>query len=438
MSLVLLHTADWHLGKTLHGASLHRAHSAFAAWLVELVVEREVDVVLVAGDVFDRSVPPAQAEEVYYSLLAELGQRAPGVSVVVVAGNHDGPARLAAPAPMLGRLGVTVVGGVPVVAGSGDGRAEPDLAALVVPLRRRDGTLAGQLVAMPFLRPSDLSLVDLSGPGAPVAAAGSVAAGRALYERATEIARARNRAAGGGALVASGHGHVRGARLSPDSERALLGGDDAALPVDVFPSDLDYVALGHLHLAQALGPGGRVRYAGAPIPLAFSERAYPHQVVLVQLGAGAVRAEEIPVPRALELRRVAGPAGEALTFDEAIAALHAEGAHATTAERWVQVRVRLDGPRPALKRELAAALEQGARSVGAGAPPRLVHVDVERPAHRPEGPVEPLAWPELTPRAVLSRAWASTSEAPVPEPLVDALEQAWRDVLAFEAPSEGA
>jgi exonuclease SbcD len=422
VSLVLLHTADWHLGKTLYGASLERAHAAFLGWLADVVVERAVDVVLIAGDVFDRAVPPAHAEQAFYGFLADVGRRAPGVSVVVVAGNHDGPARLAAPAPLLGRLGVTVVGAIPVSASGG-----PDLGGLVVPLVRRDGAQMGQLVAMPFLRPSDLSLTGAEG----------AAAARSLYAEAVALAAARGRSAAGGVLVASGHGQVRGARLSPDSERALLGGEEAAFPLDVFPAALDYVALGHLHLAQALGPKGRVRYAGAPLPLAFSERAYPHQVVLVTLGDGPVRAEGLAVPTTLALRRLAREDGAALELDEAIERLRAEGRAASSVERWIQVRVRLEGPRPALKRELAAALEQGATEREPGSvPPRLVHVDVERPARREQGAVGGPAWPELTPRAVLERAWTATSEAPLPEALAGALDEAWREVLAAE-PSIG-
>jgi exonuclease SbcD len=421
VSLVLLHTADWHLGKTLHGASLERAHAAFLGWLADVIVERAVDVLLVAGDVFDRAVPPAHAEQAFYAFLAVIGRRAPGVSVVVVAGNHDGPARLAAPAPLLGRLGVRVVGSVPTTIGTGSVAA--DLDALVAPLVRRDGSAAGQLVAMPFLRPSDLSLAGAEG----------AAAASALYARATAIAGERCHAAGGGVLVASGHGQVRGARLSPDSERQLLGGDEAALPLDVFPAELDYVALGHLHLAQTLGPAGRVRYAGAPLPLAFSERAYPHQVVLVTLGDGPVRATELAVPRTLELRRVARADGSAIGLDEALERLREEGARDARCERWIQVRVRLEGPRPALKRELATALEEGASRGGAEAPARLVHVDVERPSRRADATGGGASWPELTPRAVLARTWASTSTEPLPEVLATTLEEAWREVLATEA-----
>jgi exonuclease SbcD len=437
VSLVVCHTADWHLGKTLHGASLERAHAAFLDWLVELVVTRGVDVLVVAGDVFDRSVPPASAEQAFYGFLARLGARAPGVMVVVVAGNHDGPARIAAPAPLLDRLGVRVVGAVPVRAEGG--RPAAELEALVVPLTSRRGAVAGQLVAMPFLRPADLSL---SIGGEPVA--DPVAAARSLFDAATELARSREKERGGrGPLLACGHGQVRGARLSPESERPLLGGEDASLPLDVFPDELDYVALGHLHLAQGLGPRRRgrgpgseglerVRYAGAPLPLAFSERDYPHQVVVACFeGDALARVEAVRVPRFLELVRVAAPEGSPFDVDGALDALRGLGearagaSPPVSGETWVQVRVRLDGPRPALKRELASALERGGAS---GL--RLVHVDVERPRAAPGGGGERLAWPELSPRAVLERVWSAGSREPLPEVLTLALEEAWRDTQA--------
>ncbi len=427
VGLVLCHTADWHLGRTLHGASFEAAHRRFLAWLVELVASRSVDVLVVAGDVFDRSVPSAAAEALFYGFLSDLAREAPGVQVIVVAGNHDGPARLAAPAPMLAHLGaaarlpVRIVASLPVT-----DAGEIDLDALVVPLHTRSGEARGHLVAVPFLRPSDLSRAR---PGI-AADSGPIERARVIHRQLVDAALAK-RGSATGLLVATGHGQVRGARLSPESERPLLGGDEAALPLDVFPRELDYVALGHLHLAQSLDDG-RVRYSGAPMPLAFSERAYPHQVVIASERVSETRRgielEAVRVPRFVELVRLEGDEGAPLELEAAIAALRevrlreagASERDAAGGERWIQVRVRLAAPRPALKRELAEALAASGPSVA-----RLVSVDVVRDVDAMHLPHSTSVRAELAPEAVLLRAWSSVSREPLPEALSRALEEAW-------------
>jgi exonuclease SbcD len=407
MGLVVCHTADWHLGRTLYGASLEHAHRRFLAWLCGQIVEHAVDVLVIAGDVFDRSVPPAGAEALFYGFLADLAHAAPGVQVIVVAGNHDGPARLSAPAPLLERLGggtlsVRLVGSVPLGPG---GDADP--CGLIVPLRTRGGERRGQIVTVPFLRPSDLSRVS-GGDGSAADRA------RALVGQAVEIAGRR----GSGVLLGTAHGHVRGARLSPDSERPLLGGEEAAMPPDVFARALAYVALGHLHVPQAL-EGGRLRYAGSPLPLAFSERDIAHEIVVLREAAGGLVADAVRVPAFLELTRIEGEGGAPLEVAEALARLSAIGPGGGDLERWVQVRVRLPVPRAALKRELADALARGAPAA------RLVSVEVERFGDAGSAPTSTSAYAELAPEAVLARVWSGAASGPVPERLLHALREAW-------------
>lgn len=437
MTLTLCHTADWHLGRTLHGISLEPIQHRFLAWLLDRLVESRVDVLVVAGDVFDRSVPSASAEQLFFRFLADLRARAPGLEVIVVAGNHDGASRLAAPAPVLERLGVRIVGSLPTRTRE-DGTPGLDLAAVVVPLRDRAGLVRGRLLALPFLRPSDLSFVDAVG-----AEDGPLARVRALHRAAVAAAGA----APGLLTIATAHAHVRGARLSPDSERVLLGGEEAAWPLDVFPTELDYVALGHLHLAQGLD-GGRVRYSGAPMPLAFSERDHPHEIVLLrEIGDGMLAAEEervgrlavraVPVPPFLRLVRVEGEEGARLGVEEAVVALRAlaESAEGSleAQEVWAQARVRLDGaPRPALKQELTQALASSPLARREVAP-RLCHVDVERPSvDAARASALPSA---LSPAAVLEHVWRTSggrADEPVPSALRHALDAAWLEAVRSE------
>ncbi len=425
MALVVCHTSDWHLGRTLHGASFDRAHASFLRWLVDTIVARSVDVLLVAGDVFDRSVPSAQAEELFYGFLADVRSRSAKTKVVVIAGNHDGPTRLAAPSPVLVRMGVRVFGSLPDLRTmSGQEGAVDRLEERLV--RIESGADKLVIAALPFLRPSDLSQVALD--------EGSTADDtfeertRVVYAHAAKLALKD----GPVALIAMGHAHARGARLSPDSERTLAFGDAAQLGAEVFPIEAQYVALGHLHFAQAVAPasGRNIRYSGSPLPLAFSEHGYPHQVALVHVEETTVRGiETVLIPPFIDLVRI-DDEGRALPLDRALEALRerarSEASKSETRETWVQVRVRVEGARPALRKELADALVAAPHL-------KLVHVDVTRTFvgnQDAEGLLEGRGFTDvLAPHAVLTRAWRALSEEPVPEGVVRALDAAWAEAV---------
>ncbi len=292
MPLRLVHTSDWHLGHTLHDRERDQEHHAFLEWLVHRAVAERADAVLIAGDVFDSANPSARAQAAYYGFLRRLRAALPAVAVVVIGGNHDSGHRLDAPRALLDELGVHVVGAVP--------RAEAgalDLARLVVPLRDASKTVAAWVVAMPFIRPQDLPAAALG------SAAGVVQAVRALYDEALAHARALRQP--GQALIAMGHAWFEAAEASAGSERKVQLGNEAGLPAAMFADDVDYVALGHLHLAQRVGGREHVRYCGSPIPLALDERTYTHQVLSVELGGGAPAIiQSHPIPRTVPFWRV--------------------------------------------------------------------------------------------------------------------------------------
>ncbi|MCC6672429.1 MAG: exonuclease SbcCD subunit D C-terminal domain-containing protein [Planctomycetes bacterium] len=356
----ILHTSDWHLGHRLHDMGREYEHQCFLDWLIDTVRGHGVDALLIAGDVFDTANPDARALQAFYRFLAEVRAARAGMQVVVVAGNHDGGARLEAPRDLLGALGVHVVGSLPR-----DASGAPDLPRLLVPLHDASGVPAALVVALPFLRSADLRVRDDGNGDARLAAV------RDLH--ASLFAAARERA-GGRALIAMGHAHVRGGRISEASERRIVIGDAEAWPAELFPDDLAYVALGHLHLAQAVAGREHVRYCGAPLPLSMGEAGYPHQVVLVEVaGNRAARIGALPVPRAVEFVRV--PERGALAIEAALAALRALPARAALPEArraFLEVCVALDGPEPDLHRRVAEALADRA--------PRLARLVVERPA----------------------------------------------------------
>jgi len=377
MGLRILHTADWHLGHSLHGLPRDYEHGRFLDWLLATLAARQADALLIAGDIFDSANPPAAAQALLYRFLVEAGRRLPGLQILLIAGNHDSPARLEAPLPILETLNVQVVG---AVRRGEDGRL--DTAPLLVPLRGRGrgGAVEAWCAAVPFLRPSDLRLgpppyTDPGGEeglGLATDEDPLVAGVQALYDEV--IAALDGLRQPGQALIALGHCYMVGTRISDLSERRILGGNQHALPASLFPLSLTYAALGHLHLAQALGEHQHLRYSGSPIPLALDERDYPHQVVQVDLEWGALVAlEALPVPRFVEILRF--PARGAAPPEELASLLTAHAfAPDLPPERhpYLELVVSLDQPDPGLRQRIEALLE--------GRPARLLKLTPTYPA----------------------------------------------------------
>lgn len=401
----IVHTADWHLGHVLYDRDREAEHRAFLDWLLDLLEKENVDALLVCGDVFEGANPPASALALWYGFLAEASRRCRGLQVVVEAGNHDSPARLEAPAPVLAALSVHVVGFLPRAGGV-------DVERLVVPLRERSsGDVAAWVAAVPFLRLGDI-------PGSEATPAGVVDGVRAIYASALDAARAKREA--GQALLATGHCYVEGMRLSDESERKILGGNQHPLPVDLFPADVDYVALGHLHFPQQVGGRGNVRYSGSPLPLSLDEDVYPHQVCVVELDGGRCKGvTAVRIPRSVPILRLPdepAPLAEVLALLETLPPAPLREAGEPDRRPWLEVRVLLEGPEYGYQGEIAEALE--------GRDARLVKITPHR-----TGSGEPLAvgtgasLSDLTPEKVFGKLWERGSSDPVPADLEAAFHE---------------
>ncbi|NYZ18032.1 exonuclease subunit SbcD [Azospirillum sp. RWY-5-1] len=408
----LLHTADWHLGQTLHGVSREHEHQHFLDWLLDRLEEHAVDALVIAGDLFDGQNPPITALAQFYRFVAAAKGRLPDLDIVAIAGNHDSGSRLEAPSPLLDAMGVRIVGSLPV---DGAGAFDPERAVLA--LTDRTGAVAARCVVVPYLRPADLPAVD-EAEGDPL-----IEGVRRLYAAAAEAGRARLRP--GEALILTGHCYMGGGELSDLSERKILGGNLHALPADIFCADAAYVALGHLHRPQAVGGRDGVRYSGSPIPLALDEEPYPHQVVLAEFAAGRlVERRALRVPRVVEIRRVPGN-GAAAEPEAALAALRALPLDpALPPERWpyLEVTVALPEPRPGLRDEVEAAL--------AGRPVRLLKLTV-----RPTGDGRTLAesavraeLSDLSPEDVFRRIHARRHESEPDPALLAAFHELLEDM----------
>ena len=347
MALKIIHTADWHLGQSFFGYDRQPEHTAFLKWLAETVADRQIDVLLIAGDVFDVANPSASAQRQFYHFLKEINLANPGLQVVVVAGNHDSAARLEAPNPLLEELGIAVVG---VVKRNESG--EIDFNSLLLPLRHRDGSVQAYCMAVPFLRQGDYPPTDQKDQNTYVA--GVERMYRGLYEFAMEKAGTEL------PLVAMGHLHVLGAELSDDdrSERVIMGGLESVTS-DSFPRELAYTALGHIHKAQKVGGREEVRYSGSPLPMSFSETNYRHQVVLVTLdGRTPASIEPLIIPQTVALMRVPKvPVPPALVL-EALRALpdKPKTDSACAFAPFLEVRVLLTEPAPGFRNEVEEVL----------------------------------------------------------------------------------
>jgi len=363
----LLHTSDWHLGQTLHNYERTYEHGCFLDWLADTLVDERIDVLLIAGDIYDNANPSSMAQRQLYRFLQQARARVPHLQVVVIAGNHDSPGRLEAPTPLLEAHGTIVVGNV---LRSRDG--EIDLERLLVPLHDRAGQVAAWCLAVPFLRPGDVPrLRALEGDEHTEGASKDpyLHGTTLLYRQAHALAR--ERATEGQAIVAMGHCHMVDGKSSQDSERRIVIGGSEALPTSMFDPSIAYAALGHLHLAQKVGGREHVRYSGSPLPLSFSEVGYQHQVLRIDLEDGKAGAvTPIFVPRAVELLRVPAapaPLEDALT---ALEALELDTELPPQAWPYLEVRVLLDGPEPGLRARVEAAL--------AGKPVRLAKIEPTR------------------------------------------------------------
>lgn len=387
----LLHTSDWHLGHYLHGHDRDHEHAAFLAWLRQTCREQAIDALIVAGDIFDAANPPARAQAMYYEFLSELHRDCPNLDMVIVGGNHDSALRLDAPLPLLQGLNIHMVGGLPRTQGR-----QVNWDRLCVPLTNAAGEIGAWCAALPYLRPAEL-------PQSLVREDALIEGTRQIY--AEVLDHLRTKASPAQALIATGHCYVAGTLLSELSERKVQRGNQQALPADIFPEDLTYVALGHLHRPQQAAKP-HIRYSGSPIPLSMAEQAYQHQVVIVHLEKGELRDwEPLLVPRTVDLLRLPGP-DQAKPWDAVKPLLEAldDKTEASVLKNlpFLEVQILLDKPEPGLRHKVAEVLAQKAV--------RLVKLTTQYKGN-PGGladAIPDVALQDLQPEEVFERKYQST------------------------------
>lgn len=383
----ILHTSDWHLGRTLHKVDLHEHQAAFLDWLVALVQERQVDVVVVPGDVYDRAVPAVSSVRLLDRALARLAEHA---TVVITPGNHDSADRLGFGRELM-RAGIHLL---------------TDLPGIDHPVSVEDEHGEVLFFGLPYLEP-DIARTALAGEGEPPLARSHEAVTRAALDRVRERAAAHP----GARTVVLAHTFVTGGEGS-DSERDLSVGGVDSVPSGVL-SGIDYLALGHLHGCQDLSAqvGAPAWYSGSPLAFSFSERRHRKAVLLVELGErGEVTVERVATPVPRRLTELRGTLEEILTRRE------------EHGEDWVKAVV-TDPARPAhLQEQLREAF------------PQLLLTEYA-PEGRERSAVAPVVRREADPLEVMDQFFADATGAGPDAAEHAVLEQAYAHVRKEQAAS---
>jgi exonuclease SbcD len=315
----LIHTSDWHLGRTLHGENLLPYQDGFLRWLLDEAVRQRAAAVVVAGDIYDRAVPPLDAVRLLDAALLRFAQA--GIPVILTSGNHDSAVRLGFGA------GLSEAAGIHLRTSVGD-LARPVL------LADEHGPVA--VYGVPYLLP-DAVMAELGV---------QTRTHEAVLAEAARLIRADAATRGIARTVVAAHAFVTGGQPA-ESERDIRVGGVADVPAAVF-AGFSYVALGHLHGAQRAGPDPEIRYSGSPLAFSFSEKDHVKSVTLAEIdAAGQVRTTLLPAPVPRPLREVRG------TLDNLLACADQHGADSGLADlagAWVKV-VLTDTVRPSAPME---------------------------------------------------------------------------------------
>ncbi|MBL7851617.1 MAG: exonuclease SbcCD subunit D [Cyclobacteriaceae bacterium] len=289
-----LHTADWHVGKTLRGRNRADEHVAVLAEIVRIGEEKKVDAVFIVGDLFDSSAPTPESERIVYNALLELAKVTP--QVVIISGNHDNSMRFEAIKPLLRLTNIHVLA-TPSRPSEGG----------VISFKNDQGETVN-LALLPFLSQRSIIRADqlISGSAADHALEYAERAKRVIEALCQDFSTKSIN-------ILLSHAMVQGGLLG-GGERLAHTIFEYSIPTSAFPPILHYVALGHLHRAQKLAGACPIWYSGSPISLDFSETKDIKSVSIVDAQAGKpAKVEQIPIKSGRRLRVISG------TIDDLIA-----------------------------------------------------------------------------------------------------------------------
>ena len=295
-----IHTADWHLGNSMHDIDRAEETKEFLGWLKERIVEFGAECLVVSGDIFDTANPPIEARRMYFRFLASLLDTCCR-NIVLVGGNHDSGTLLDAPRDLLDALNIQMVGSL----------GERPVEDLVKELTDGSGNVVGISAAVPYVREMELRRFrpeELTEDFAQTTYKG-------LYNAVYEAAE-KKRAGRDIPIVATGHLYASKLEGRPANDEGKdakehgmrdIVGNLGTIPVSVFPEGFDYVALGHIHYTTKVAQNPKVRYSGSPFVLGFDEAKIPHHILEIDLKKGEEpKVQKIETPQYFQFVRISG------------------------------------------------------------------------------------------------------------------------------------
>lgn len=391
----ILHTADWHLGHRLYDRERTDEHRAALAWLLETIKAEEIDLLIVAGDIFDVTNPSNQARELYYDFLGKL-IKTDCAAAIIVGGNHDSASMLDAPSGLLQSLQLHVIGS-----------ARPQVQEEIIKIKVKDGDAPAVIVAaVPYLRERDVrkgSFGESSEERMTALRAG-------IRQHYLEVAAAATELRDDPLtpLIATGHLFASGATDAEDKKSHIYQADTHNIEAGEFPDCFDYVALGHVHRAQSVGERSHVRYAGSLIPLTFVEGQRARSVRIVEIGKAGeeVKSHKLEAPFARTLHRVKGRLEKVQQELRTYATQHL--ADPPILKPWVEVKVKTDERIPNLRQALLDSITEVMGDSNGELPLEVVRISTERLTPAPAAAAtDTRQLDELDPEDVFSRLLAA-------------------------------
>jgi exonuclease SbcD len=290
----ILHTSDWHLGRTLYERKRYDEYDSFLSWLTNFIQKEKIDILLVAGDIFDSSAPGNRAQEQYYGFLAGLRGTCCR-HVIIIGGNHDSPSFLEAPKDILGALRIKVIGAI-----------SSETADEIYVAKNSEGRTEAIICAVPFLRDRDIRTVE---PGeSPEDKTRKLKEGIVNHYMKIRVEAEKLRG-NDKSIPLIGMGHLftsQGKTVEGDGIRELYIGTIVHIDGQDISEGFDYMALGHLHISQAAEGAEKVRYSGSPIPMSFAEAGQIKKVLVVEFSGSSAVITSHEIPCFQELEKISG------------------------------------------------------------------------------------------------------------------------------------
>jgi len=318
-TIKILHTSDWHLGHHLCDRHRIEEHDLFLQWLLTMIQTHQIDLLIIAGDIFDTGFPPNYALSQYYSFLRQLPDTT-CKQAIIIGGNHDAPSTLNAPRDILKYFKIHVIGGA---------EHNPENEIICIPHEDDPRCI---VCAVPFLRARDVKKA-ISGETYEEKELAIREGIKTHYFNALNLAltlKSDKKIP----IIATGHLFASGAKIS-DSERTIYIGDLDRVGLDCFPNEFDYIALGHLHMPQSVNLKDTIRYSGSPIPLSFSESNHDKSVTIVQFHQDQLTGIDhisIPVFRCLDV--ITGSVEDVITQID-----HYQPDNQTSLFSWIEIKI---------------------------------------------------------------------------------------------------